>query len=97
MSTHSADNHAPADRAAPTVHAKFGQPASAGELAGRSDGSDTYLTDGVFLYRVVRSVSSGAGELVEIEDCFLLGVVRVQRADLRSRGLRVVMPSSAGG
>jgi len=52
-----------------------------------------YLTDGVFLYRVVGPGRSDAGESVELEDRYLLDVVRVSKADLRARGLRVVMPA----
>jgi hypothetical protein len=43
----------------------------------------------VFLYRVV---SVGAGT-VELEDCYRLDRVRVRLADVRARGLRVVIPA----
>jgi hypothetical protein len=52
-----------------------------------------YLTDGVFLYRVVRFV---AGGVVELEDCYGLDVVQVEVADLHARGLRPVTPEPTG-
>jgi hypothetical protein len=52
-----------------------------------------YLTDGVFLYRLVGLARSGAGQIVELEDCYLLDVVRVSITNLRARGLRVVTPA----
>ena len=51
-----------------------------------------YLTDEVFLYRVVGVAASADGELVELEDCMYLDVVRVPLADVRARRLRVVTP-----
>ena len=51
-----------------------------------------YLTDEAFLYRVDDVLLTGAGEMVDIEDCFWLDVVRVSVNDLRARGLRVVTP-----
>jgi hypothetical protein len=48
-----------------------------------------YLTDEIFLYRVVRVVDG----LVEVEDCYRLDVVRVPVRDLRRRRLRVVTPT----
>jgi hypothetical protein len=53
-----------------------------------------YLTDGVFLYRFVGLVADAAGHLVELEDCYLLDVVRVPITDFRSRDLRVVAPDT---
>lgn len=50
---------------------------------------DVYLTDEVFLYRV----ADAAGELVDIEDCILLDVVRVPLAAVQARRLRVVTPA----
>ena len=58
-----------------------------------SDGPDVYLTNEVFLYRLVRFGTSEEGELVELEDCYGLDVVRVPVADLNARQLRVVTPS----
>lgn len=52
-----------------------------------------YLTDGVFLYRVVDVVVTESGEMADIEDCYRLDVVRVPMCDLRARGLRVVRPA----
>jgi hypothetical protein len=54
------------------------------------DVAGVYLTDEAFLYRVAGVV----GELVELEDCFYLDVVRVPLADVRARGLRVVAPAA---
>lgn len=54
------------------------------------DITGVYLTDEAFLYRVAGVV----GELVELEDCFFLDVVRVPLADVRARGLRVVTPTA---
>jgi len=54
-----------------------------------------YLTNEVFLYRVVGPGSSGADDVVELEDCYGLDVVRVRARDLRERGLRVVTPASS--
>jgi hypothetical protein len=65
----------------------------AGEVAGDVTGAGTFLTDGVFLYRVVRSAPGGVGELVELEDCFTLDVVHARVADLCVRRLRVVTPA----
>ena len=54
-----------------------------------------YLTDEVFLYRVVRSVASGVEHVVELEDCYALDVVRVPASALQARGLRVVAARSS--
>ena len=54
--------------------------------------SGVYLTDGVFLYRVVHSGAAGDHDLVELEDCHRLDVVRVAASDVRQRQLRVVTP-----
>lgn len=51
-----------------------------------------YLTDGVFLYRVVGSTPGSAGPMVELEDCYLLDVVSVTLSEVRARKLRVVTP-----
>ena len=49
-----------------------------------------YLTDEVFLYRVVRAFD----EIVELEDCYWLDVVRVPTERLSTSRLRVVSPRS---
>jgi hypothetical protein len=49
-----------------------------------------YLTDEVYLYRVVGLVAGGQDGVVELEDCYWLDVVRVPAKDLRERHLRVV-------
>jgi hypothetical protein len=64
-------------------------------VAEKIDGAGVYLTNEVFLYRVVRFVASAVGEMVELEDCFGLDVVRVPLAELHSRRLRVVTPACA--
>ena len=52
-----------------------------------------YLTDEVFLYRVVGALPN-AVEVVELEDCYGLDVVPVPVSELRSRPLRVVTPAA---
>lgn len=52
-----------------------------------------YLTDDVFLYRVVDVLMTGAGEMAELEDCYGLDVVCVPVSSLRARRLRVVTPT----
>jgi len=56
------------------------------------DTPGVYLTDEVFLYRVVSRVGSGEDEMLELEDCYGLDIVRVRAADLGVRALRAVMP-----
>jgi hypothetical protein len=70
-------------------------PAPPAVEAGRLGRAGVYLTDEVFLYRVVRVVAGAAGEMVELEDCFLLDVVSVPLADVRRRRLRVITPAGA--
>jgi hypothetical protein len=65
--------------------------ATRGGLDGVDEGG-TYLTDEVFLYRVV-SALGGADGVFELEDCYGLGVVRVSIDDLRVRRLRAVTPA----
>ena len=62
---------------------------------GQVRGGDTYLTDEVFLYRVVGVLKRGTDEIVEIEDCYRLDVVPVSSTELRARRLRVVTPPTA--
>jgi hypothetical protein len=62
-----------------------------------SAGPDVYLTDEVFLYRVVGLSARGEGYVVELEDCHFLDVVRVQVTELRERRLRVVTPTPIDG
>lgn len=69
---------------------------SAGAVVGRVGRASLFLTDDVFLYRVVGVADDGTGELVQIEDCYSLDVVLVPIADLRARRLRVVRPATAG-
>jgi len=59
------------------------------------DDGSTYLTDEVFLYRVV-SAGDGVDGVFELEDCYALDVVRVSVHDLRARRLRIVTPALLG-
>jgi len=52
-----------------------------------------YLTDEVFLYRVVDVLVTDIGEMAEVEDCYGLDIVRVPMCDLLARRLRVVTPA----
>ena len=52
------------------------------------------MTNGVFLYRVIGIAGSDAGEIVELEDCFLLDVARVLLTDFHARRLRIVTPAA---
>ena len=54
-----------------------------------------YLTNGAFLYRVVRLVAGTSDTVVELEDCYGLDVVRVAVTELDARGLRVVIPAQS--
>ncbi len=53
-----------------------------------------YVTDDVFLFRVVGVVDTDAGEMVELEDCWGLDVVQVPINASRLLGLRVVLPAA---
>lgn len=64
---------------------------------GQTDEVGLYLTDEVFLYRVVDPVASEVGEMVELEDCYWLDVVFVPVKDIRARRLRVVRPVPVQG
>ena len=57
------------------------------EDAGRAD---VYLTDEVFLYRVVQANGNGEDAMVHLEDCYGLDVVCVRASELQRRQLRVV-------
>ena len=59
------------------------------------DDVSLYLTDEAFLFRVVGVADTDAGEMVELEDCFGLEVVRVPFTETRLLGMRVVMPTAA--
>jgi hypothetical protein len=72
-------------------------PVPAATIAGYIDGAGVYLTDEVFLYRVVGLAASGLAETVELEDCYRLDVVQVPVRDLRARRLRVVTPAPVEG
>jgi hypothetical protein len=68
-------------------------PVPVGADSGYADEAGMYVTDEVFLYRVVGRVAAPAGETVELEDCYWLDVVRVPASHLRARRLRVVKPA----
>ena len=70
---HRADKHFEADA-----------PGPAGAVTGQVDGPGVYVTNGVFLYRVV-GLTGEACEVVEVEDCYRLDVVRVPARELRAR------------
>lgn len=72
-------------------------PAPGGADPRRTDEAGEYLTDEVFLYRVVGVVASAVDETVELEDCYWLDVVCVTVRELRARRLRVVMPAPVKG
>jgi hypothetical protein len=61
----------------------------------RIDEAGFYLTNGVFLYRLLGFVEGGSDDVVELEDCYGLDVVRVPLDDLCERRLRVVTPAPA--
>jgi len=71
-------------------------PMSAATVAEHCD-AGVYLTNEIFLYRVVRSVASEADEIVDLEDCYSLDVVRVPASDLRAGRLRIVSPQPMEG
>jgi hypothetical protein len=60
------------------------------DRCGAAERVGTYLTNGVFLYRVVDLVMTDSGETAAIEDCYQLDVVRVPVRELVARRLRVV-------
>ena len=53
-----------------------------------------YLTDEVFLYRVAGVAPGEGDEMIELEDCCHLDLVRVPLTALRARRFRVVIPAS---
>jgi|RhiMetStandDraft_4_1073278.scaffolds.fasta_scaffold1369259_1 hypothetical protein len=67
------------------------EPGSTSGTCAPGVGVGAYLTDEVFLYRVVSIVADDVDEIVELEDCFRLDIVRVQASSLRARRLRVVL------
>jgi len=54
------------------------------------DGAGLYVTNGVFLYRVVGMAASDVGQMVELEDCYALDIVRVPIHHFQTGRLRVV-------
>lgn len=69
-----------------TTHATVRHVAS-----GDPDGAGLYLTNEVFLYRVVGTAMSEIGEeVIELEDCYSLDVACVPIHDFRARKLRIV-------
>jgi hypothetical protein len=57
-----------------------------------ADSAGVYLTDEVFLYRVVGEPV----DVVELEDCYGLDIVRVPADELDARRLRIVTPAGRG-
>ena len=53
---------------------------------------DVYLTDEVFLYRIVDVALTESGDMADVEDCLWLDVVRIPMRDLLARELRIVTP-----
>jgi len=68
-------------------------PVAAGAVARRFYEPGMYLTNEVFLYRVVGFSETAGGEVVELEDCYRLDVVRVPVTAVGSRRLRLVTPA----
>ena len=60
------------------------------EDAGRTG---CYLTDGVNLYRSLGAIAAGMGQMVGLENCRSLDVVLLPIGELRTRGLRAVIPA----
>lgn len=52
-----------------------------------------YLTDGVDLYRSLGVITRGSSKLVGLENCRSLDVVLLPIDELRTRGLRAVIPA----
>lgn len=59
----------------------------------RTRHANVYLTDEVFLYRIAGLLVGRRSQVVELEDCYSLDVIRVSMNDLGERHLRVVRPS----
>jgi hypothetical protein len=66
-------------------------PVAVDAIDGHAIGAGVYLTDEVFLFRVVALVEDTPCQ-VELEDCYGLDVAWVPAADLYARRLRVVTP-----
>ena len=52
-----------------------------------------YLTDGVNLYRSLGILAGAMGQMVGLENCRSLDVMLLPIGELRSRGLRAVIPA----
>jgi hypothetical protein len=52
-----------------------------------------YLTNGVFLYRVVDIVVTESGQMADIEDCYGLDIVRMPMRAVLAGRLRLVKPA----
>jgi len=63
-----------------------------GSIGVTSTGPGLYLTDEVFLYRLVELVATPQEDVVRLEDCYLLDVVEIPISHVRKRRLRVVIP-----
>jgi hypothetical protein len=62
----------------------------------QSEQPGSYFTNEAFLYRVVGVAVGATGEIVELEDCYSLDVVRVPLDTFRACRLRVVAATDAG-
>ena len=62
------------------------------------DDGDVYLTDGVFLFRIIGPICAGDDAVAQVEDCYSLNVIRIPVRELVARGLRPVTspPDQAG-
>jgi hypothetical protein len=62
--------------------------------SGDPDAAGLYLTNEVFLYRVVGIAATDAGDTVALEDCYSLDVVHVPIHRVHGRRLRIVSAAS---
>jgi len=63
---------------------------TSGDAAAPSGG---YLTDGMNLYRCLGEIDDGMGQIVGLENCRSLDVSLLPTGELRSRGMRAVIPA----
>ncbi len=54
----------------------------------------SYLTDGVDLFRSLGAVAGGMGQMVGLENCRSLDVMLLPIGEVRTRGLRAVVPAA---
>jgi hypothetical protein len=75
-----------------SVSSAEGGAPSAGVFSGVVEGTNVYLTNGVFLYRIV-DIADGPDGIVELEDCYSLHVAFVPLHHLLASRLRVITPA----